>query len=133
MIFPYPSDLRLSPTGGPIASAFPNPTSNELVGGLQKIVGDRAGFPVIPVAYFQFSAPLPTKNPDDVIAADPSSTILLVDVDAASDERGKLFPTVAVSMPTDNYTADERARRWRHVRESFSNRNARTRSSFVVS
>ncbi|MEO7113494.1 MAG: hypothetical protein ABI183_23850 [Polyangiaceae bacterium] len=104
--FPYPSDLRLSPTRGPIASGFPNPASNELVTGMLKIVGDRSGFPVIPVAYFQFSAPLPQKNPDDVIAADPTSPILLVDVDPSSSERGKLFPTVAVSMPTDNYTAE---------------------------
>jgi hypothetical protein len=50
--FPYPSDLRLSSTGGPIASGFPNPTSNELVTGMLKIVGDRPGFPVIPVACF---------------------------------------------------------------------------------
>lgn len=102
--FPYPSDLRLSPTGGPIASGFPNPGSNELVGGLLKIVGDRAGFPVISVAYFQFSAPIPAEDPDTTIAADPSSPILLVDVDPSSNERGKLFPTVAVNMPMDNYT-----------------------------
>jgi hypothetical protein len=104
--FPYPADLRLSPTGGPIASAFPNPAGNQLVDGMKKIVGDRSGFPVIPVAYFQFSAPIPAEDPDTTIAADPSSPILLIDVDPASDERGKLFPTVAVNMPSDNYTAD---------------------------
>ncbi|MEO8874533.1 MAG: hypothetical protein ABI461_03015, partial [Polyangiaceae bacterium] len=104
--FPYPSDLRLSPTGGPIASAFPNPASNHLVSGLQKIVGDRSGFPVISVAYFHFTAPLADRSPEDVITADPTSPILLMDVDAKSDERGKLFPVVAVTMPTDNYTAD---------------------------
>src|ERR1039457_3423591 len=76
--FPYPSDLRLSPTGGPIASAFPNPVQNELVTGLLKIVGDRSGFAAIPVSCMNSAAPRGRKSPDDVIAADPSRPILLV-------------------------------------------------------
>ena len=101
--FPYPSDLRLSSTGGPIGASFPNPSLSAMVAGLQPIASDRKGFPVIPSAYFDFNGDLPQKNPDDVIAADKSSPILLVDVDPTSNERGKLFPTVAYTTPVDAY------------------------------
>ncbi len=104
--FPYPSDLRLSPTGGPYGSSFPNPGAVGLVDGLKTIASDRAGFPVIPTAYFAFSAPLAAKSDADTIAADASSPILLIDVDPTSNENGKLFPTVAITLPVDKYVPE---------------------------
>ena len=38
-----------------------------------------------------------------MIPADKTSPILLIDVDEASSERGKLFPVVATTPPKDNY------------------------------
>src|SRR5581483_1057967 len=104
--FPYPSDLRLNANGGPELSGFQNPRAIGLVDGLKQIGGERAGFPVVPVAYFKFSKPIAARNPDDVIAAQASSPILLIDVDEASPDRGKLFPTVAVTPPSDDYVPD---------------------------
>jgi hypothetical protein len=102
--FPYPSDLRLNATGGPDMTGFLNPRNLDLVSGLAQESGERAGFPVVPVAYFQFSAPLAARDsPDDVIAAAATSPILLVDVDPASPERGRLFPTVSVTPPADDF------------------------------
>ena len=104
--FPYPSDLRLSASGGPIGSAFPNPLGKTLVEGLRSIAGDRAGFPVMPVAYFHFSAAVAQRNIDDVIAANAGSPILLVDIDPASPDRGALIPTVAATLPVDDYVPE---------------------------
>lgn len=104
--FPYPSDLRLNPIGAPDLTGFPNPRALELVSGLAKIGAERSGFPVVPVAYFKFSKPLAPRNPDDVIAAAASSPILLVDTDEASPDRGKLYPTVAVTPPADDFVPD---------------------------
>ncbi|MEZ4295197.1 MAG: hypothetical protein R3B70_09500 [Polyangiaceae bacterium] len=103
---PMPSDLRLTAAGGPSYDGFPNPNNLFLIEGVRKAAMDREGFPVIPVAYFRFSAPVPAEDAEVVIPADKGSRFLLVDVDPTSDERGRLFPTVATTPEVDNYTPE---------------------------
>jgi hypothetical protein len=101
--FPYPSDLRLSPQGSPYGSSFPNPLDKPVIVGMRANVDDRKGFPVVPTAYFRFDQPLAARALETVIPGDAKQTVLLLDVDDASPERGKLFPTVATVLPTDDY------------------------------
>jgi hypothetical protein len=103
---PMPSDLRLTEAGGPDYTGFPNPNALSLIEGVRKVAMDRKGFPVIPVAYFRFTAPVPTQDAEVVVAADKTSPFLLIDVDPASDERGRLFPTVAATPEVDIYTPE---------------------------
>ena len=100
---PYPSDLRLTGKGGPDLTGFPFQDTYESVDGLRKVAMDQKGFPVVPVAYFKVSEDLPAIDAEQVILADKASSILLVDVDEASSERGKLFPVVATTPPRDVY------------------------------
>jgi hypothetical protein len=100
--FPYPSDLRLK-DGAPIATGFPNPLGKKLVDNMRAATSGRKGFPVLPTGYFRFDGALAKRTPKDVIAADAKSPIFLVDVDPASNERGKLFPVVAGTLGTDDY------------------------------
>jgi hypothetical protein len=104
--FPWPSDLRLTATGTPDLSGIANPTLSQVFAGLLQIAQQRTGFPVVPVAWFDFTADLAARAPTDVIAADPSSPILLVDVDPASPTLGKLYATVAETIPQDTYVPD---------------------------
>jgi hypothetical protein len=103
--FPYPSDLRLL-NGGPDTRGWPNPQKLMLVEGLRGAAGDRKAFPVVPVAYFGFSAPLPALDINATIAPDKSSAVLLIDIDEASPDVGKLYPTVATVPPTDDYVPE---------------------------
>ncbi len=104
--FPYPSDLRLSAEGTPIASAFPNPLGKTLVNSVVSRAGDRKGFPVLPTGYFRFGAAVGKRSPNDTIAADASSPVLLVDVDDSSPDNGKLIPTVVSTLSTDDYVPE---------------------------
>jgi len=104
--FPWPSDLRLSSTGTPDLTGVANPTLSQVFEGLRQVAQQPSGFPVVPVAWFRFTTDLATRAPTDVIAADPSSPILLLDVDPASSTRGKLLPTVAETIVADNYVPD---------------------------
>lgn len=100
---PWPSDLRLTAEGTPDLRGFPNPLDLVLVSGLMKAGEQRHGFPQISVAQFHFSAPIAAQDWTKVITADKTSPILLVDVDEASPERGRLFPTMATTPPGDRY------------------------------
>lgn len=100
---PYPSDLRLDADGRPVVDAFPNPFALGQITGAKVIAHDRKAFSVLPVAYFRFSAPLPSLSNETVIPAATSSPILLVDVDPASPDRGKLVPVVADDLVADEY------------------------------
>jgi hypothetical protein len=99
--FPLPSDVRLDVNGAPDFSGFPQGLLNKVVYDLLLLIPERLGWPSIPVAWFQFSAPLPDLSEADttVVAAAPSSTVLLIDTDESSPERGRLFPIV-VTTPT---------------------------------
>src|SRR5258708_2013944 len=104
--FPYPSDLRLTARGTPDGKAFPNPLGKSIVEGMRGIASDRTEFPVVPGASFRFTRALATREPSTVIAADAHSPILLVDVDEASPDRGALFPTVAITLVSDDYVPE---------------------------
>ena len=98
--FPFPSDLRLGAGGTPEVAGFPHSLLNKVVNDLLLLVPERRGFPVIPVAWFRFTDALPDLEnaSEQVIAAQPDSPVLLMDVDPGSPERGRLIPTV-VSTP----------------------------------
>jgi hypothetical protein len=104
--FPWPSDLRLTSSGTPDLTGIANPTLSQVFAGLLAIAQQRQGFPVVPVAWFDFTADLGTRAPTDVIPASPSSPILLVDVDPSGSSVGKLLPTIAETIPQDNYVPD---------------------------
>lgn len=104
--FPYPSDLRLTANGAPDVRGFPNTLNAAIITGLQRTVEARKGYPVLPVAYFKFNAPISPRHFTDVIAADATQPIMLIDVDRDSPERGSLFPVVAETPPADRYVPD---------------------------
>jgi hypothetical protein len=104
--FPWPSDLRLLPSGAPDLRGVANPTQSTVFAGLLEIAQARSGFPVVPVGWFRFTADVAPRVSTDVIAADPSSPILLVDADATSGSTGKLLPVVAETMAADGYVPD---------------------------
>ncbi len=101
--FPWPSDLRLLPQGTPDFRGFPNPTRTQVQVGLVAIAEERPGFPVVPTGYFRFSDVMPSLDLGTVIPADPTQSLLLIDIDPASTERGKLFPVVASVVAPDAY------------------------------
>jgi hypothetical protein len=104
--FPYPSDLRLDASGAPDLRGFPGAAAVPMVADLQMRAGLRKAFPVLPVAYFRFTAPLAARDPAAVIPAAPASPVLIVDVDPASDTPGALVPAVAAALAADEYTAE---------------------------
>ncbi len=104
---PYPSDLRLNPDGTPDLRGFPNNLQEPLLEGLRTAAMTRVGFPQMPSAYFHFSAPITAQDPTVVIPPSGTSPILLVDVDPASPDHGKLFPVVAGTPPSDRYLLDD--------------------------
>lgn len=104
--FPYPSDLRLGPGGAPDLRGFPNPQGLAVIEAFRGIAGERPGFPVVPVGYFRFTAALAARDPEAVLPARADAPVLLLDVDPASSERGRLFPTVATVPPADNYAPE---------------------------
>jgi hypothetical protein len=101
--FPWPSDLRLSPSGTPDLTGLPNPTGSSVLAGLRQIAQERAGFPMVPIAWFRFTADLAPHVATDTIAAATSSPILLLDVDPKSPTFGKLLPTIAETVTPDAY------------------------------
>lgn len=104
--FPFPSDLRLTAKGTPDLTGLPYPSFLKTITPLKQAAIEHPGFPVVPVAWFRFSAPLPALDASKVIAADKASPILLVDVDPASSERGALTPVVATTPPVDGWVSE---------------------------
>lgn len=100
---PWPSDLRRTAEGAPDYRGFPVPGSASLVRGILEIAGQGAGFTALPVGYFRFTAPLAPRSPDEAIAAQATSPVLLIDIDPRSPERGALIPTVAQTWDEDEY------------------------------
>jgi hypothetical protein len=103
--FPYPSDLRLTPQGTPDLAAFPDPGVPILVG-LKKVAQERKGFPVVPAAYFKFTAKLAQRDPEQLVEGGAKAPLLLVDVDPTSPERGKTYPVVAQTPNADPYVPE---------------------------
>ncbi|MEB3210980.1 MAG: hypothetical protein VKL39_06475, partial [Leptolyngbyaceae bacterium] len=102
--FPYPSDLRLDPEHHPDLSGFPVFTKfYGFFKRLRSIAGDRPYFPTTSAGYFRFDQPLVAQDPDQLIEPSPDASILLIDVDRESPERGKLFPVVASTPDPDPF------------------------------
>jgi hypothetical protein len=99
---PYPSDLRLQ-DGKPRLGGFPNPRDLPLIDSFKGIAQQRLGFPVLPAAYFRFSGPMAPRQGTAEVAAAPDAPVLLIDVDPASPERGRLLPVVVAAPPPDDY------------------------------
>jgi hypothetical protein len=104
---PFPSDLRLTPSGKIDLTGFPNKRDRPIVADLVYSAADRKGFPVMPVAWFRFTDPAsaPAKVLTDSAPAAAGNDLLLVDIDASSPEKGKLFPVISELLPDDEYTA----------------------------
>jgi len=100
---PFPSDLRLAPSGAPDFTGFPNPRDVPILNSLLSVAHDRRGWPVMATAYFRFSAPVPERVLTDVIAPAADAPVLLIDIDDASPERGTRYPIVARTLPADAY------------------------------
>ncbi|MEZ4403081.1 MAG: hypothetical protein R3B06_23865 [Kofleriaceae bacterium] len=100
---PFPSDVRIDADGTQAYAGFPGPGNPAIIRELVAMSEAKHGASTMPVAYFRFRDALPTFRATDVIAADPASPILLVDVDPASPERGRLVPVVAQSLFPDGY------------------------------
>lgn len=99
--YPFPSDNRLDAAGAPDLTGFPNRRNVPILSSLMSIVSERRGFPVMPAAYFRFTAtPTTAFTLDEVLVAGP---IYLVDIDPASPERGTKFPVVAATLAPDGY------------------------------
>jgi hypothetical protein len=90
---PWPSDLRLTANGRPDLTAFPNRRGLPIIEKFRAMAMDRPGFPVVPVAYFRFSAPLAPIN--DFALTDQ---VLLIDL-----QTGARVPVVIATPPHDEY------------------------------
>ncbi len=101
--FPWPSELRLTSEGRPDLTGFPNPKENVLVSNLLQTAGDRPGFSVSPVGYFQFDGALQQRSLKDGIKAALDSPAFLIDIDPQSQERGALYPMVASVLDAGTY------------------------------
>ena len=99
---PWPSDLRINADGKPQMGSFPNPRGIAFIETFRKAASERGGFPVVPVAYFRFDAAIASLD-QQFFAADKTSSVLLIDVDASSPERGALTPVVAGTPVHDDY------------------------------
>lgn len=100
---PFPSDLRLTPEGGPDLTGFPNPRNTVILEALLTVARDRTAFPANSTGYFRFTEPLAARAPTDVIPAAIESPVLLIDIDPESPDRGALVPAVAQSLVIDDY------------------------------
>jgi hypothetical protein len=104
---PWPSDLRTDALGRPDVTGLPNPRDLDLIEDLREVASDGyTGFPTTSVAWFHFDAPLAPRSPSERIAPSPDADLLLVDVDPASPDRGRLFPLVAATLPPDLYVPE---------------------------
>lgn len=103
---PYPSDLRLDDSGRPRLSGFPNPANLSFVQGFLANASEARGFSMLPTALFRFSDALDLRADSDVIAAETSAPILLIDVDPDSPDQGQLIPVVARTPDVDLYVPE---------------------------
>ncbi|MBK9264046.1 MAG: hypothetical protein IPM54_30120 [Polyangiaceae bacterium] len=104
--FPFPSDLRLTAQGAPDYSGVPHPSTVAFWNDWTSLAMDRRAFPTVPVAYFRFTRSLAPLDHHNVVSADKTSPILLIDIDPDSPERGRMIPTVAVTPEVDAYVPE---------------------------
>lgn len=90
--FPYPSDLRTDTTGHPSLAGFPARLAL-IRDSIAVIETERPGFSPLVAGYFRFTGALDsTALPTPAQTLDPASSVILVDIDVTSPERGTQFP-----------------------------------------
>jgi hypothetical protein len=104
--FPYPSDLRRTPDGHPDLRGFPFNPVFKGVTSIRDAAARATDFSILSVAYFRGTAPVTQAVEPTPYAPATSSPVLLIDIDAASNERGRLFPTLVVTPPVDDYVPE---------------------------
>lgn len=100
---PYPCDVRLDAGGRTDHRGFPGQLGNRLLRPIVALAGERVRAPVTPFAYLRFDGPLADRDADDWIEAAPTSPVLLLGIDVAARDYGRLLPTVASTLPPDSY------------------------------
>ncbi len=103
---PFPSDVRLAASGAPDLTGFPNPRNVPILNALLSVANDRRGWPMMPITYVRFRAPVPEQAIDAVIPPG-DERVLLVDIDPASPEHGTSYPLVAATLPVDPYVPSD--------------------------
>lgn len=99
---PFPSDARLTATGLPDLTTFPNSDPpNPLVASVLGVVqGSALAFSVTASVYFRFTGAIDATGMDDPHASlAPGATAFLVDVDPASPSFGKRSATKGIFLP----------------------------------
>lgn len=104
--FPQPSDLRLTPSGAPDLTGFPNPEENVQVKSLLETVSKRKGFPLIPVAYFKFTAAPAKGDLSQPVLPTKDASIFVVNVDETSAGWGTMYPVVSTLLEKGTYVPD---------------------------
>ncbi len=103
---PIPSDLRLDAAGAPDFDGYPN-TVVAAIDGFKNEVKDRRGWPMLPVAHFDFDGPMVERSHRDALAVDVSAGAFLLDLGDDSPAKGSLVPIVAETpLPDDAVPAD---------------------------
>ncbi len=103
---PYPGELRMDDAGRIDHSGFPGQTGSRLLRPILALANERRGTPLTPFAYFRADAPLQERGADDWIAADPGSPVLLLGIEPGTRDYARLLPTVASTLPSDNFVPD---------------------------
>ncbi len=99
--FPIPHDARLV-DGRPQLTGMPRHDNTALIEPLVELASDADHWPIVPVTYVAFEAPVATAQQAD--GAQPLSRAYYVDVDPASPERGRQFQVVAHTLEQDVWT-----------------------------
>lgn len=103
---PWPMDVRLRADGTPDVGAYPGAAEHGVIGPVHRVAGRRQGHPVNPAAIFRFDARVAPQAADATLAISTDAPLLLVDVDPASPERGRLFAVVAETPEPDPFAPE---------------------------
>lgn len=103
---PYPNDLRLDGDGRTDHSGFPGQVGSRLLRPILALASERRLSPVTPFAYFRADAALADRNAEDWLEAAPTSPVLLLGIEPGSRDYGRLIPTVASTLPADNFVPE---------------------------
>lgn len=90
---PFPGEHRRKADGRPDASGFPDPESNKLLGRVLSILDrDVDGFGVTSGVFFSLTGELRESLGDPTSTTAADAQVFLINVDAASPERGRRHP-----------------------------------------
>ncbi len=105
---PFPDDARLR-DGHLVLGHLPGIQDSPLLSGLAEVAELRRGASQVPVVYLPFAGALRAAPPESVferVATAVDDDVVLVDVDAESPERGRVIPSVAATLPVDDFTPE---------------------------